>query len=71
MDDIFFGIYSIEFILKIIAYSIKGYFDDMWNKFDFFLLMFQLMFDYILYNILSKNFVNTMKANRILKLAKI
>ena len=40
MDDIFFAIYSIEFVLKIIGYGIKGYFDDIWNKFDLFLLVF-------------------------------
>lgn len=71
LDHLFFAIYTIEFLLKIIAYSIKGYFDDGWNNFDFILLMFQLLFDYILYNLLSKSFVDSMKANRILKLAKI
>eukprot|EP00484_Ammonia_sp_Unknown_P007624 CAMPEP_0197073220 /NCGR_PEP_ID=MMETSP1384-20130603/210494_1 /TAXON_ID=29189 /ORGANISM="Ammonia sp." /LENGTH=1825 /DNA_ID=CAMNT_0042512053 /DNA_START=142 /DNA_END=5619 /DNA_ORIENTATION=+ len=35
LEIIFVIIYSVEAILKLIAYGIKGYFSDWWNVFDF------------------------------------
>lgn len=71
MDMIFFCIYALEVIVKIISYGVDEYFQDSWNSFDFFLVIFQLVFDYILYNILSQTLIQSFKANRLLKLAKI
>ena len=39
-DYVFFCIYSIEIIIKIVGYGVETYFDDSWNNFDFFLVMF-------------------------------
>ena len=30
MDNIFLGVYILEFVIKIVALGIKDYFDDSW-----------------------------------------
>ena len=39
---IFTGVYTIELIIKLIAYK-KGYFSDGWNNFDFLIVVFALV----------------------------
>lgn len=79
-DKIFLSIYITEFLMKVIAYGLEDYFEDDWypmilivfrNKFDFFLIFFQLVFDYLFYSLLTQEFVSSFKANRVLRLAKI
>mmetsp|Transcript_17670 Transcript_17670/g.2896 ORF Transcript_17670/g.2896 Transcript_17670/m.2896 type:complete len:113 (+) Transcript_17670:384-722(+) len=36
---VFIGIYTVEFILKILGLSPKLYFSNNWNKFDFIVLV--------------------------------
>lgn len=71
IDVIFFVIYIIEVLLKVFALGIYNYLEDPWNKFDFILVLLQLMFDFILINAITSNLSNTVKFNRILRLTKI
>ncbi|CAD8063596.1 unnamed protein product [Paramecium primaurelia] len=71
LDTLFLIIYSIECLIKIIALGIKSYFEEGWNIFDITLVILQIIFDYILFNIVSGNIVQSIKANRLLRLAKI
>ncbi|CAD8077769.1 unnamed protein product [Paramecium sonneborni] len=71
LDTVFLVFYSLECIIKIIALGIKRYFQDGWNIFDISLVILQIIFDYILFNIVSGNIVQSIKANRLLRLAKI
>ncbi|CAD8055958.1 unnamed protein product [Paramecium primaurelia] len=71
LDTIFLILYSLECSIKIIALGIKPYFEEGWNIFDITLVILQIIFDYILFNIVSGNIVQSIKANRLLRLAKI
>jgi len=73
-------------IIKLIAFGVDSYFDDNWyiylslshfftknirNKFDFTLILFSILFDFILLKVISQTLISSIKANRIIKLAKI
>lgn len=51
--------------------GIYNYFEITWNKFDFFLVFFQFLFEYVFYDQVSSNVLSSLKANRVLRLAKI
>ncbi|CAD8091578.1 unnamed protein product [Paramecium sonneborni] len=70
-DTVFLVLYSLECLIKIIALGIKPYFQEQWNIFDITLVILQIIFDYILFNIVSENIAQSIKANRLLRLAKI
>jgi hypothetical protein len=57
LDYIFFGVYASEALGKIISLGFEEYFDDSWNNFDFFLVMFQLIFEFLLINIMSETLI--------------
>ncbi|CAD8079364.1 unnamed protein product [Paramecium sonneborni] len=71
LDTVFLVLYSLECLIKIIAIGVKPYFEDSWNIFDITLVILQIIFDYVLFNIVSGNIVQSIKANRLLRLAKI
>ncbi|CAD8066114.1 unnamed protein product [Paramecium primaurelia] len=71
LDTVYLIFYGVECIVKIIALGIKPYFQEGWNIFDISLVILQIIFDYILFNIVSGNIVQSIKANRLLRLAKI
>lgn len=39
-DKIYYAIYTLEFLAKMIALGYYDYFEDDWNKFDFILVLF-------------------------------
>ncbi|CAD8124310.1 unnamed protein product [Paramecium sonneborni] len=71
IDTIFLGIYIFECLIKIIGIGIVDFFYDGWNIFDVIIIFLQILFDYILFNFVSDNIVQSVKANRILRIAKI
>lgn len=71
IDKVFFAIYALEVLLKILAVGLYCYFEDIWNKFDFTIVFLQFFFDFILINTISSNVSSSLKANRVLRLAKI
>jgi hypothetical protein len=80
IDKVFFSIYVFEVILKVLHFhyffkilvrGVYGYFEDIWNKFDFCIVFFQFFFDFILFNTISNRVSSSIKANRVLRLAKI
>ncbi|CAD8182723.1 unnamed protein product [Paramecium octaurelia] len=71
LDTIFLVLYSMECLVKIVALGIRDYFNEGWNVFDISLVILQIVFDYILFKVVTGNIVQSIKANRILRLAKI
>ncbi|CAD8119924.1 unnamed protein product [Paramecium sonneborni] len=71
LDTMFLVIYSLECMIKIVALGIREFFREGWNVFDILLVILQLVFDYVLFSVVSENIVQSIKANRILRLAKI
>jgi two pore calcium channel protein 1/two pore calcium channel protein 3 len=56
-DTVFLVIYATDILVKIIAIGIFDFFDDGWNVFDLSLVILQICFDYILFNVVSGNIV--------------
>ncbi|XP_006150013.1 cation channel sperm-associated protein 1, partial [Tupaia chinensis] len=54
LDSIFFCIYAVEAVLKIIALGL-GYFYDAWNNLDFFIMIMALV-DFVLMQVNSFSF---------------
>lgn len=71
IDKIFFGFYVLEILLKVLAHGVYDFYDDDWNKFDFFIVFFQFVFDFILMKTLNDNLGSSLKANRAIRLAKL
>eukprot|EP01065_Artemidia_motanka_P036315 TRINITY_DN4422_c0_g1_i1.p1 TRINITY_DN4422_c0_g1~~TRINITY_DN4422_c0_g1_i1.p1 ORF type:complete len:2239 (+),score=744.97 TRINITY_DN4422_c0_g1_i1:79-6717(+) len=43
MNWIFIGVFTVEAVLKCLALTVKGYFEDNWNRFDFSILALSLI----------------------------
>lgn len=39
IDELFLYVYLFDFILKVLGFGFEAYFSDIWNKFDFTLLL--------------------------------
>ena len=48
IDEIFLYIYFIDFLIKIFAYGFEQYFSDIWNKFDFLVLVISFVSEFFL-----------------------
>ena len=70
IDYYFVIIYIAEFVVKIIAQGILGYYRDNWNKFDFSLIVTSLTTDFAisLFKVLRN--ARTVKATRIARINK-
>lgn len=55
LDTVFLVLYGIDILIKIIALGLYDFFDDGWNIFDLSLVILQICFDYILFNVVSGN----------------
>ena len=71
---IFTGIFFVEFVIKIIGFTPKGYFSDGWNVFDFVVVIGSLV-DSITEGVgdsglISLNFLRLFRALRLVKLMK-
>eukprot|EP01064_Diplonema_japonicum_P009432 TRINITY_DN16926_c0_g1_i1.p1 TRINITY_DN16926_c0_g1~~TRINITY_DN16926_c0_g1_i1.p1 ORF type:complete len:2141 (+),score=493.84 TRINITY_DN16926_c0_g1_i1:35-6457(+) len=42
-NRIFIGLYCLEFVIKLLAFTWSGYWQDGWNRFDFFVLFVSLI----------------------------
>lgn len=71
LELFFFIVYVIEFIMKFLALGYENYFKDNWNKFDFFLILFQAIFYIALENFMSSSADKSLAASRVIKIAKI
>eukprot|EP01059_Diplonema_ambulator_P000573 TRINITY_DN10472_c0_g1_i4.p1 TRINITY_DN10472_c0_g1~~TRINITY_DN10472_c0_g1_i4.p1 ORF type:complete len:1774 (+),score=510.75 TRINITY_DN10472_c0_g1_i4:1889-7210(+) len=43
VNKIFVGLYTLEFLIKVLAFTWSGYWKDGWNRFDFVVLMVSLV----------------------------
>ena len=68
----FVFIYLCEFILKILAYGVAGYFHTNWNRFDFFIVIVSIL-DILCGNILKidNQFLQTFQVIRLLKVLRV
>ena len=73
ISNIFFtAVYCIEFIIKILAYGLEGYFHTNWNRFDFFIVITSAL-DLIFGNIkiVDNKFLQIFQVFRILKVLRV
>lgn len=57
IDEILLYIYFIDFILKILGFGFEEFFSDIWNKFDFAMLLISFISElYLLVNPAISNF---------------
>ncbi|KAL4499686.1 hypothetical protein ABPG72_017226 [Tetrahymena utriculariae] len=70
-DKFFFAFFSLEIILKVIAFGPVNFSDEPWNMFDLILVLFQVFFDYIFVTFLKDSNVKSVSASRVLKIAKL
>ena len=47
IDEVLLYIYLIDFLIKILGFGFEGYFSDIWNKFDFVLLLISFITELI------------------------
>ena len=67
----FTGIFFAEFVVKILAYNVSGYFDRGWNRFDFF-VVFASIVDIIVGNIgIDHYFLQKFQIIKILKVLRV
>nr|CDS16897.1 voltage dependent L type calcium channel subunit [Echinococcus granulosus] len=73
LNMIFTGVFTVEFILKLTALSFKNYFNDLWNVFDFIIVVGSFV-DIVLSHIaenskfISINFFRLFRVMRLIKL---
>ncbi|EAR87869.2 cation channel family transporter (macronuclear) [Tetrahymena thermophila SB210] len=70
-DKFFFAFFSLEIVLKIVAFGPVNFSDEPWNMFDLILVLFQAFFDYIFVTFLKNSNVKSVSASRVLKIAKL
>lgn len=70
-DNMFFWVYFVEFLIKVIGNGVEKYFNDSWNVLDFSMILLS-MINFLLSQTLSflKN-AKSAKATKLLKIIKI
>ncbi|XP_041459338.1 voltage-dependent L-type calcium channel subunit alpha-1D-like isoform X6 [Lytechinus variegatus] len=75
MNIVFTAVFTVEFLLKIIAYKPKNYFRDYWNFFDFIIVLgsiIDIMIDMFSGNDGKKQFsINFFRLFRVMRLIKL
>ena len=70
IDYYFVIVYLLEFVMKVVALGILGYFRDNWNKMDFGLIVISLSTDFAFSMFKVLRNARTVKATRIVRINK-
>ena len=75
LNNLFSFIFFCEFVIKIIPYAPKRYFEDPWNKFDFFIVFVSFVgvfFDYIYKSdAINPTFIRVLRVFRVARIMKL
>eukprot|EP00057_Strongylocentrotus_purpuratus_P015657 XP_011670131.1 PREDICTED: voltage dependent calcium channel L-type isoform X4 [Strongylocentrotus purpuratus] len=74
MNIVFTAVFTVEFLLKIIAYKPKNYFRDYWNAFDFIIVLgsiIDIMIDMFSANEKKQFSINFFRLFRVMRLIKL
>jgi len=71
LDIVFFVFFCLEIVFKMVAFGPSNFFNESWNNFDFFLVVFQGFFNYVFVSFMKGSNVKSLSAGRVLKIAKL